>query len=96
MFYSAYCILYTVHKIQCTVYRRLYTTYCVHSLIYSALFALFIRILVLTVVVIKHIQFIHMYLCLELYCKQFMFCILFTLFNWFLGVMHTVRFVTVY
>ena len=94
MFYHENCILYTVYKIQCTVYRRLYTMYCVHSLIYSELFALFIRILVLTVVLIQLI--VHTYLCLELYCKQCMFCILFTLFNWFLGVMHTVRFVTVY
>jgi hypothetical protein len=61
MFYSAYCILYTVHKIQCTVCRRLYTMHCVHFLIYIELCALFIRILVLTVVLIQHIQFILTY-----------------------------------
>jgi hypothetical protein len=62
MFYSAYCILYTVHKIRCTVYKGLYTIYCVHFLMYSELFTLFIRILVLTVVLIQHIQFIHTYM----------------------------------
>jgi hypothetical protein len=61
MYYSAYCILYTVHKIQCTAYRRLYSTYCVHALIYSELFTLFLRILVLTVFLIQNAQFIHTY-----------------------------------
>ena len=88
MFYSAYCILYTVHKIQCTVYRRLYTMYCLRFLIYSELFALFIRILVLTVVFIQHIQFIHTYAqsCI-INSVCIVYCLLFS--NGFFCMMHT-------
>jgi hypothetical protein len=62
--YVLQCILYTVYSLQNTVYcvQGLCTMYCVHSLIYSKLFTLFIRILKLIVVLIHHIQFIHTYL----------------------------------
>ncbi len=96
--YVLQCILYTVHKIQCTGYRRLYAMYCVHFLIYSELFALFIRILELTVVLIHHIQFIYTYVqsCIvnSVQYVCFVYCLLFSI--GFLCVMHTVRFVTVY
>jgi hypothetical protein len=87
--------MYSVYCIQCTKYSVLHTGDCihtmhyVHSFIYSELFTLFIRILKLTVILIHHICTVHTYLSLELYCKQCMFCILFTLFKWLFIVMHT-------
>jgi hypothetical protein len=69
--------------------------YCVHSLIYSELFTLFIRILVLTVFLTQHIQFIHTYAqscIINSVCT--VYCLLFSI--GFLCVMHTVRCVTVY
>jgi hypothetical protein len=95
--YVLQCLLYTVYSPQNTVY-------CIQETVYNVLCAFsYIQWTVCTI----HknsgaynspytAYTVHTYLCLELYCKQCMFCILFTLFNWFLGVMHTVRFVTVY
>ncbi len=83
---TKYSVLYTGDCIQRTVCILLCTVNCLHYSIYKNSGAYSNPYTAYTV---------HTYLCLELDCKQCIFCILFTLFNWFLGVMHTVRFVTV-
>jgi hypothetical protein len=69
--------------------------YSVYSLIYSELFTLFIRILVFTVFLIQHIQFIYDYAqsCI-INSVCIVYCLLLSI--GFLCVMHTVRCVPVH
>ena len=81
--YVLQCILYTVHNPQNIVYciqKTVYNVLCTFSYIQWTIYTIHKNSGAYSIPYTAYT--VHTYLCSELYYKQCMYCILFSLFNW--------------